>query len=55
MKPTDAATYTVYEVIGWRGRYGGSVLAIHDGIPDRYWYGKRPYLIGIASRCLQCD
>ena len=45
VKPTGAPTYTVYEVIGWRGYHGNSVLAIHNGIPDRYWFGKRPELI----------
>jgi len=45
VKPTDATTYTIYEVIGWRQRYGNGVLAIHNGSPDRYWFGKRPELL----------
>ena len=45
VKPTGAPTYTVYEVIGWRGYGGNSVLAIHNGVPDRYWFGHRPHLI----------
>ncbi len=45
VKPTGAPTYTVYEVISWRGYRGNSVLAIHNGAPDRYWFGKRPELI----------
>jgi len=32
-------------VIGWRKRYGNSVLAISEGIPDRYWFGKSPELL----------
>ncbi len=45
VKPTAAPTYTVYEVIGWRGYGGHSVLTIHNGVPDRYWFGRRPQLI----------
>ena len=45
VKPTDATTYTIYEVIGWRKRYGNSVLAISEGIPVRYWFGKNPELL----------
>ena len=45
VKPTNAKTYTIYEVIGWRGYSGHSVLTIHNGIPDRYWFGRRPELL----------
>jgi hypothetical protein len=45
VKPTGAPSYTIYEVIGWRARHGGSALAIHNGIPDRYWFGSRPELL----------
>ena len=45
VKPTGARTYTIYEVIGWRGYGGNSVLAVHNGVPDRYWFGKRPTLL----------
>lgn len=45
VKPAGASSYTIYEVIGWRQRYGNGVLAIHDGIPDRYWFGNRPDLL----------
>lgn len=44
-KPSDGEHYTVYEVIGWRARNGGSALAIHQDLPDRHWYGARPELI----------
>jgi len=49
VKPTAARTYTIYEVIGWRGYGGHSVLTIHNGIPDRYWFGRRPELIGALN------
>ena len=45
VKPTAATTYTIYEVIGWRGYGGNSVLTIHNGVPDRYWFGRRPRLL----------
>jgi hypothetical protein len=45
VKPTGAPSYTIYQVIGWRLHWDTSVLAIHNGIPDRYWYGKRPELL----------
>jgi len=45
VKPTDAAAYTVYEVIGWRLRWSGSALAIHERAPDARWYGNAPELL----------
>ncbi len=45
VKPVDAATYTIYDVVGYRGYYGNAVLAIRPDIPDRYWYGARPQLL----------
>jgi hypothetical protein len=42
-KPTGARGYTRYEVIGWRHYRGLSVVAVHDGIADAYWFGNRPY------------
>jgi hypothetical protein len=44
-KPADASTYTVYEVMGWRARWGNSVVAIHDRTPDSRWYGADPELL----------
>ncbi|MCG8618520.1 MAG: DUF3750 domain-containing protein [Desulfobacterales bacterium] len=44
-KKTGESRYTVYDVVGWRGYYGKSVLGIHEDIPDRYWYGSKPELI----------
>ncbi len=37
--------YTVYDVVGWRSRYGGDVVRIMRDLPDRHWYGARPELI----------
>ena len=34
--------YTVYDVVG---RHGQSVLRITRDIPDRYWYGEKPWLL----------
>lgn len=44
-KKTGAEAYTVYDVVGWRGRHGQPVMRISRGIPDRYWYGARPQLL----------
>ena len=37
--------YTVYDAVGWRGRYGSGVVGIHRDTPDRYWYGSRPEVL----------
>jgi hypothetical protein len=44
-KRAGETDYTVYDVIGWRGRYGAQVLGITRDIPDRYWYGEKPRLL----------
>ena len=44
-KPTAAASYTVYEVIGWRQSRGLPVRRIEQDLPDRYWYGEKPVLL----------
>lgn len=44
-KGTGEAEYTVYDVVGWRVRRGGSALRIVKDLPDRYWYGARPSII----------
>lgn len=44
-KPADAASYTVYEVIGWRQHRGLPAMRIEKDLPDRYWYGERPRLL----------
>ena len=44
-KPANALEYTVYEVIGWRLRYGDSALVIHNRAPDARWFGNPPELL----------
>jgi hypothetical protein len=44
-KRTGEESYTVYDVVGWRGHNGQPVLGITQDIPDRYWYGERPRII----------
>ncbi len=45
VKPTNAESYTVYEVVGWRQRRGLPVVRIEKDRPDRYWYGELPRLL----------
>jgi len=49
VKPRDAAQYTIYEITGWRAYRGQSALSIHNGVPDRYWYGAPPEIIAELS------
>lgn len=43
IKPENAATYTVYEVVGWRVKRGLPALReFQTTTPDTYWYGARP-------------
>jgi hypothetical protein len=44
-KRANARAYTVYEVIGWKLRWGGSALSISERAPDARWYGNAPELI----------
>lgn len=45
VKRTGAASYTVYELIGWRLRYDDTALAIRDRAPDERWFGSAPELL----------
>jgi hypothetical protein len=45
VKPAGARAYTVYEVIGWRLRYGDSAVAIRNRGPDERWFGAAPELL----------
>lgn len=45
VKPQNADSYTVYEVVGWRLRRGLPALRIAKDIPDRLWFGERPRLL----------
>ena len=44
-KRTGEATYTVYDVVGWRGHHGEPVLKIAQDLPDRLWFGEKPQLL----------
>ena len=44
-KHTGEPSYTVYDVVGWRGHHNQPVLRIGYDVPDRYWYGEKPRLI----------
>ncbi len=44
-KRTGEATYTVYDVVGWRGHHGEPVLRIAKDIPDRLWFGEKPQIL----------
>lgn len=45
VKPANAPTYTTYEVMGWYAFHGGDAVQIHNGGPDRYWFGAEPELL----------
>lgn len=44
-KPTGGEAFTVYEVIGWRARHGGSAVTITQKAPDQRWFGADAELI----------
>ncbi|MBF2761244.1 MAG: DUF3750 domain-containing protein [Ectothiorhodospiraceae bacterium AqS1] len=44
-KPRGALHYEVHQVIGWRGRYGRSVVVSGPDLPDRKWFGQEPVLL----------
>jgi hypothetical protein len=44
VKPTDAAEWTTYEVIGWRLRYSDSAVVVRNRAPDGRWFGSEPEL-----------
>jgi hypothetical protein len=44
VKPKDAKTYTVYEVMGWRRRWSDSVVSVRERPADARWYGNLPEL-----------
>jgi hypothetical protein len=44
VKPTDAPTYTVYEVIGWRLRWSDTAVVVRERQPDAPWFGSRAEL-----------
>jgi hypothetical protein len=44
-KKTGETFYTVYDVVGWRGRRDLPVMGINQDVPDRYWFGSKPSLL----------
>ena len=44
VKPTNALSWTVYEIIGWRLRWSDSALVIRERQPDAPWFGSVPEL-----------
>jgi hypothetical protein len=44
VKPTGAARWTVYEVIGWRLRWSDSSVVVRTRDPDGRWFGAEPEL-----------
>lgn len=44
VKSTDAPSWTVYEVIGWRLRWSESAVVIRERQPDAPWFGSSPEL-----------
>ena len=44
-KEKNAASYTVYQVLGWRGYRGQSVVSITQDAPDRKWFDHAPELL----------
>ena len=44
VKPTNAPSFTIYEVIGWRLRWSESVVVVRNRDPDGRWFGAHPEL-----------
>ena len=40
VKPANALSWTVYEIIGWRLRWSDSALVIRERQPDAPWFGS---------------
>ena len=45
VKRANESSYTVYDVVGWRGGRGQQVMRVRKDIPDRHWYGAKPELL----------
>ncbi len=45
IKPSHAASYTRYEVIGWGVDRGVPALRVDRTGPDNHWFGRRPDLL----------
>jgi hypothetical protein len=44
-KRSGEESYKVYDVVGWRGKRGQSVMRVTEDIPDRHWFGEKPEII----------
>jgi hypothetical protein len=44
-KKKEEKEYTVAQVIGWNLRRGPTSVSVKNDLPDRHWYGSKPYLI----------
>ena len=42
VKPKNSGSYIIMEVLGWRLSNTEPVVAVHQGVPDRSWYGNDP-------------
>lgn len=55
-KAPHAASYTIYQVLGWRLWQRKSVVSITRGMPDQPWLGSEPLLLldkrGREALCL---
>ena len=45
VKSNNASTYDIFQVIGWRLRRYGSVLAVSQGMPNTPWFRSPPQLL----------
>src|SRR2546425_4493668 len=45
VKPSSARAYTIYEVLDWRLRRSGSVVAIRKRAPNARWGGNAPEIL----------
>ena len=44
-KRSGESVYTVYDVVGWRQRWGSPVVRAYNDVPDRFWFGAQPELL----------
>ena len=44
-KRTGEAFYTVYDVVGWRGRHNQPDMRVARASPDRFWSGATPRIL----------
>lgn len=49
VKEKNAPTYKVYHAALWNKYRGLKVVSGNEDLPDRYWYGAKPYIIFSAT------